>query len=207
MINTSHQVVARIDPHVRALLRELEAVWDEVVAGASAPATGSDGEPALPVDHGWVESGELKNQKDIWPGRDGGNDVTKFDRFPVFQRGDGLRLGLGYVNGGEGRLEGIGVFLVRPNDQKRLIVYFQRTDDYKQTRELWAPIRGKAGGRSYFRGMEKMPPHYAGMNIVQLKTVAAKHRLGEINVLLIDEGDTQAMLDHGAAQIALRNLS
>ena len=199
--------VARLDARVRGLLREIEAVWDEVVALASVSAGTLVSSSESSLDHEWVERDELQDQIDTWPARDGGKEVTAFQRFRVFEGSGRLRIGLGEVRGGDGELEAIGVFLISSVDRKRLVVYFQRTDDFANTHRLWAPIRGKGGGRSYFRGGGTLPPQYAGTEIVRLGTVVSNHRLREIDALLAHEDDWKTMVGHGAAQVQVRRLT
>ena len=206
-VNDYMNAVTRLDARVRNLLREVEAVWGEVVSLAGVAAEVTRTAPESFVDHAWVERDELRGQTDTWPARGGGKEVTSFRRFRVFERSGGLRIGLGEVRAGDGTLEAIGVFLIGPADRKRLVVYFQRTDDFASTHRLWAPIRGKGGGRSYFRGAETLPPQYAGMEIVRLGTVVSNHRLREIDALLAHEDDWKTMVEHGAAQVQLRRLT
>lgn len=200
MTNTS-EALRRFDPHVRGLLRQLEGLWDEVMGDQ-----GSDSVPPLPPSaHTWLELPELDNQTDTWPKPGGGKDVAVFERFRVFEREDSLRLGLGYRRRDDGERE-VGVFLLGPTTKKRLIVYFQPTE--KQGSEvLFGPIRGKNGGRSYFRGNETIPQDYADKDVVTLEDVAPNHRLREIKVLQARLDDWQTMVEHGAAQVRIRNLT
>lgn len=199
-MNTTAQILRRLDPHVRALLRELEAVWNEATGTASS--TNRSSEDA----NEWVELDEWTNQTDTWPKPGGGKDVAVFEQFRVFQRGDGLRIGLGYRRRDDQATE-IGVFLLGLNQKKRLVVYFQPTDDFEASRKMFAPIRGKNGGRSYFRGAEEVPPDYRDNEIVALWDVAPKHRLREIKVVLADADDWQTMVEHAAAQVRIRRLN
>jgi hypothetical protein len=202
MITTAN-VAARLDPHVRGLLREVEAIWDEVVDGATpAPSVTAPDAPQL---HTWVELNELHNQTDTWPKKGGGKDVAVFERFRVFERDDGLKIGLGYRRRDDGKVD-VGVFRVEGSDKKHLIVYFQATDDSSSSGKTFAPIRGKGGGRSYFRGSEAIPPDYAGKEVVTMSDVAPKHRLREIKVVLAAADDWLTMAEHGAAQVRIRNL-
>jgi hypothetical protein len=202
MANTS-EVLRRLDPHVRGLLRQLEALWDEVMGDKGSVSVPSLNTP--PSAHTWLELPELDNQTDTWPKPGGGKDVAVFERFRVFERDESLRIGLGYRRRDDGELE-IGVFLLRPTSKKRLIVYFQPTEE-QASGVLFGPIRGKNGGRSYFRGEETIPPDYADKEVVTLADVAPNHRLREIKVLLARTDDWQTMVEHGAAQVRIRNLT
>jgi hypothetical protein len=198
--------VRQVDPHVRAVLRELESMWNEIVASVER----HEGAPIMsPPERpqSWVELSELENQTDVWPGPDGGKDVVHFERFRRFEREDGLLIGLGHHRRDDGLVE-IGVFLLSPGGKKkRLVVYFQPTEGFASTEIMFAPIRGKGGGRSYFRSPDALPGRYASMDTVTLGDVAPAHRLRAITVVLARADDWQTMVEHAATQVAIRNLT
>lgn len=201
------EILRRIDPHVRGLLRELESLWCEVVAGVEPPSASVDATLSAPAEpHAWVEQRELENQTDVWPKAGGGKDIARFERFRVFERDDGLRIGLGH-NRREDGLPEIGVFLLSPGGKKRLVVYFQPTDEFPTNGVMFAPIRGKGGGRSYFRGQDALPPWYAGKEVATLADVASGHRFRENKVLLAQVEDWETMAGHAATQIRIRGLT
>jgi len=203
-ITLNTETVTRTDPHVRALLRELGSIWNEIVENAER----QEGTPILSSPdrpQGWVELSELENQSDIWPARDGGKEVAHFERFRRFEREDGLLIGLGHHRREDGLVE-IGVFRLSRGGKKRLVVYFQPTDGYPSTEIMFAPIRGRNGGRSYFRPADVLPERYTSMDTVTLGDVAPAHRLREITVVLARADDWETMVEHAATQIALRGL-
>src|SRR4051812_11178910 len=113
------EILRRVDPHVRGLLRDLEAVWDEVVASSEPRSAPVEAAPSAPTGaQRWVELSELVNQTDVWPKSGGGKDIARFERFRVFERDDGLRIGLGHHRRDDGLPE-IGVFLLSPGGKKR----------------------------------------------------------------------------------------
>ena len=181
-----------------------KSIWNEIVGSLErhegAPSLGSADRP-----RGWVELSELESQVDVWPGKDGGKDVAHFERFRRFKREDGLLIGLGYRRRDDGLLE-IGVFRLSPGGKKRLVVYFQPTDGFPSSELMFAPIRGKGGGRSYFRSPDALPQPYASMETTTLAEVAPAHRLREITVVLARGDDWQTMVEHAAVQVALRGL-
>jgi hypothetical protein len=153
----------------------------------------------------WVEVKRLQDQTYSWPPDHGG--FEKYDPFVIYQS-KGSRLALAYnVNPvfvkGRARKQ-VWVFrLGTGGGSKEPIVPFVAADDYEDTRELVAIIRGKGEtGRQMFGPGDELPPTYAHSRIDNL----GERIDGHYNryCVVAHEDDLQTMLDHGAAQVELR---
>jgi hypothetical protein len=154
----------------------------------------------------WTKVDELKDQTYQWPKKTGG--LQEFDRFVVYGA-DGLKIGLGFAHShGKEAPPEIGVFKLGARDgSKYPIVYFTATDDYDKTRELIAPIRGRAGAKSraMFRPSDELPPPYDQFPVAAFRDKRHGYRFDIVGVVA-KEDDELTMVKHGAAQIRRRGL-
>jgi hypothetical protein len=84
------------------------------------------------------------------------------------------------------------------------ITPFVAADDYEETREMVAIVRGKGEtGRQMYSPGDQLPPPYS-----DLKVEILGHRIkGHYNKyrVVAHEDDTETMLRHGAARLRLRS--
>jgi len=81
---------------------------------------------------------------------------------------------------------------------------FLATDDYRETSELIAVIRGSDGGRKMYGPGEELPHAYAGFRIVPYRDrVQAKGSWNKLAVVTADT-DTDTILNHALIQARRR---
>lgn len=98
------------------------------------------------------------------------------------------------------------VINIGPEGGMRAIAEFLATDDYEETREIIAIIKGKDGSGRQFDSADELPPIYRGW-----KTVTYRDRVQYPGSylkqgLVCKETDVETMLNHSVAQIQLRGL-
>ena len=209
VLTIAQQHTDRMFSEVIAKLLETSVDSDEQSAGDRTMLTTDEATatPSVPFDLDapaptgtWLETGRLAGQTYKWP--DG--NVDHYD-VVISYRGtggwDGLMLGLGFLPIGEVT----GFALGSGGGSKRGITYFVPADDFEHSREKLSMIRG--GGqkkRSGFAPGAELPRAYAG-----LKTAVLGDRIeGKWNVqaVVADENDHDAMLRHTGLQAKLRGL-
>lgn len=161
--------------------------------------------PTSPSASAWKMVGERENVTYPWPADAGGPDT--FDRFRIYESPKGLKIALGFGVTLAGRRI-VGVFkLGSGGGSPYPIVYFQGTDDFAQTRELIAPIRGRGGhrGKAMFKRSDGLPPLYDQFEIADLRARVEGHRFDVLGIVA-REDDEITMVEHGAAQVDLRGL-
>lgn len=98
------------------------------------------------------------------------------------------------------------VMNIGPEGGMRAIAEFLATDDYEETHEVIAIIKGKEGSGRQFDSADELPPIYRGW-----KTVTYRDRVNYPSSflkqgLVCKEDDAATMLNHSLAQIRLRGL-
>lgn len=158
----------------------------------SLPAPGRDGT--------WEETGRSALETYRWP--DGNRD--EYDDF-ISYRGagafEGAKLALGRLGNGDA----VGFVLGAGGGSKRGLVYFFAADDFETSRELVSIIRGGGTtGRAGFSPESALPSGYAGFATAVLRD----RKAGKWNVqaVVVDKDDDEAMLRHTLLQARLRGL-
>jgi hypothetical protein len=157
----------------------------------------------------WRRMRELRREQYEWPPERGGLEV--YEPYVVYEADDGLQLGLAYLNrpahqrGKDRKM--VWVFQVGHGGETpgRPLTPFFGADDYDETHELIAYIRGKGeSGRGFYGRGDTLPAGYAGFRIEDYQSRIA----GGFDkfCVVVDEGDTATMLTHAAVQIAHRGL-
>jgi hypothetical protein len=186
-----------VERHAGALFAELRVVLGE--AGHAARNGSQDG---------WTEVGLLADQTYSWPPDAGG--LERYDPFVVYERGD-LNLALAHntqpVVVKDRPRKQIWVFHLRaPRGSKRPIVPFVAADDYDETGELVAIIRGKGpNGRKMFGPGDALPREYERVRLDRFGNRITGHY--DKFCVVATEEDPVTMLNHGAAQIRLREVA
>ncbi|HEX5593626.1 MAG TPA: hypothetical protein VFX35_09795 [Solirubrobacterales bacterium] len=98
------------------------------------------------------------------------------------------------------------VVSIGPEGGMRAIAEFLATDDYEETGEVIAIIKGKDGTGRLFDSADELPPVYK-----DLRTVTYRDRVDYPGSylkqgLVCDEDDAETMLNHSLAQMRLRDL-
>lgn len=153
----------------------------------------------------WVE---LRREPDVtytWP--DG--NVDRYEDYVIY-RGtgdfDGMQLALGYIREGVHEGDVVGFHLGEGAGSKRGITYFFPADDFDQTNEKVSMIRGGGEhGRSGFAPGAALPRSYGEMSTDVLR--ARKAGKWNVQAVVADADDHDAMLTHTALQARLRGLS
>lgn len=165
---------------------------------AAAPARG--GPLDLPED--WRVVRERKGESYSWP--NGGDRYKRYRVFLGTTRAEGaVQIGLGETirkkKWGRDR-KYVVAFLSAGSPQKPL-VEFVAADDYEQTRELVAVIRGSDGGRRMYGVGDALPAVYTERFRTQIYTERVVHP-GVWNriVVVAREDDDEAMLNHALIQ-------
>ena len=161
---------------------------------------GRGGSADLPED--WRVVRELKGESYRWPqGRD------RYSRYRVFvgtTRAEGaVQIGLGETvrENAWGRDRKYVVAFLSSGSPQHPLVEFVAADDYEQTRELVAVIRGSDGARRMYGAGDTLPALYAERFRTQIYNErinhpGAWHKL----VVVAREDDDQAMLNHALIQ-------
>lgn len=194
---------------------ELEVLLRE--AGNDSPqAEGPPGDPTGPMEidedpgywaldvrklsGSWHETDRPTGETYSWPDR----TVDEYKEFIRFE-GDGDFTGTRLALGTKADGDVVGFALGAGGGSKRGITYFFRADNFKQTEELASMIRGGGStGRAGFSPGEPTPLPYADFKIETLR----ERKAGKWNVqaVVVDASDFDAMLAHTALQARLRNL-
>jgi len=192
---TVEELAAIVSHHLRAAADEI----DRSRSGHPTPPDTSSGERGS-----WELVADWGPQSYTWPKDNGG--VELYDRFLVYRRGT-TQVGVGL--GAEATVKGVerrmtSLFRV-DGMSKRYVVPFVSADDFAKTGEMVALIRGKGPSRrQLFAAGDPLPAEYDHLRIGAYgqRIAGAWNRL----CVIAQESDLESMLDHAAAQIAIRDL-
>jgi hypothetical protein len=98
------------------------------------------------------------------------------------------------------------VISIGPEGGMRAIAEFLATDDYDETGDVIAIIKGKDGSGRQFDSADELPPVYRGWNTVTYRDRVDYPGSYLKQGLVCNERDFETMLNHSVAQIQLRNL-
>ena len=171
-----------------------DAGADETAASARAEAL------ALPGD--WRVVRERSGESYRWP-----NGRDAYEPYRVFMgttRAEGaVQIGLGETvrENKWGRDRKYVVAFLSGGSPQQPLVEFVATDDYEQTRELVAVIRGSDGGRRMYGAGDALPPLYADRFRTQIYNERVVYP-GAWNkvVVVAREDDDETMLNHALIQ-------
>jgi TIR domain len=166
---------------------------------AVVPDTGAD------LVTGWQLVDRRKDQAYRWP-----DLFERYDRYHVY-RGETQREGIVFISLGWAVRPGawgmdrryVVSFLSRRAPQTPL-AEFLAADDYDETGELIAIIRGRDGGSKMYGPADDRPPAYAGFRIATYRDrVQAKGSWNKLAVVAA-ETDTDTILNHALIQARRR---
>ncbi|MGZ6617073.1 MAG: hypothetical protein ACXVFQ_21945 [Solirubrobacteraceae bacterium] len=154
----------------------------------------------LPSD--WRVVKERKGESYRWP-----NGRDRYSRYRVFigtTRTEGaVQIGLGETirENKWGRDRKYVVAFLSAGSPQQPLVEFVAADDYEQTRELVAVIRGSDGGRRMYGAGDALPTLYAKRFRTQIYNERVDHS-GAWNkvAVVVGEDDEHAILDHALIQ-------
>lgn len=179
-------------PSVRALASRQDQVYGST-------------DTAIDLVARWQLADRREGQAYQWP-----ETLEHYDRYEVYQ-GETQREGMVFISlgwtirgaaWGMDRLYAVS-FLTRQAPQTPL-AEFLAADDYADTRELIAVIRGSDGGRRMYGPKENLPPVYAQFRIVVYRDrVQAKGAWNKLAVVA-GEVDTDTILNHALIQARRR---
>jgi hypothetical protein len=156
--------------------------------------------PDLPDD--WRLLNEREGESYRWPKRR--DDYSPYRVFIGTTRAEGaVQIGLGETirENAWGRDRKYVVAFLSGGSPQHPLVEFVAADDFEDTRELVAVIRGSDGGRRMYGIGDKLPAVYAERFRTQIYNERVVHP-GVWNkvVVVAREDDTAAMLDHALVQ-------
>jgi hypothetical protein len=198
--------------HGRAALQELDAALTALEeAGAHLRATEvTEGRTMLTTaTRVWRQLRQLPRGEYTWPEDHGGHEI--YEPLDIYEADDGLELAVGYntrlvrVWGGDHKH----IWIFRPGPNGTLpgdpIATFLSADDFEETGEYVAYIKGKgATGKQHYGPGDTLPPEYGDMKIQIHRDRIARSYIKFC--VVAHEDDVAAMLNHAAAQIAIRGL-
>jgi hypothetical protein len=169
--------------------------------GAATPAAAArPGLPDLPEE--WRLVREREGESYRWPKR---TDVySPYRVFLGMTRGEGaVQIGLGETirDNAWGRERKYVVAFLSGSAPQQPLAEFVAADDFEDTRELVAVVRGSDGGRRMYGVGDKLPAVYSDRFRTQLYNERVAHP-GAWNkvVVVAREADDAAMLDHALIQ-------
>lgn len=98
------------------------------------------------------------------------------------------------------------VISIGPEGGKRAIAEFLAADDYDETGDVIAIIKGKDGSGRQFASADELPSIYGGWNTVTYRDRVDYPGSYLKQGLVCNERDADTMLNHSLAQIQLRGL-
>lgn len=141
-----------------------------------------------------------------------GEDRDVYDPFSVYEATlstGGVKLAVGRCERartfGEDRIYYI-VTSIGPEGGIRAISEFLATDDYEQTNDVIAIVKGKEGSARLFDRPEELPSVYAPMQTVTYRDRVDYPGAFQKQAVVCNEQDHETMLNHSLAQIQLRGL-
>jgi hypothetical protein len=202
MTTTIVSVLDLVERHTSALWLDLREVL-----GESREEDGGSPPEAITADSSgsWMEIERRPNETYTWPPDKGGKE--EYDPFVLYKRGSQL-LALAHnvanvpVKGRDRKQ--IWVFhLQAGGGSKQPITPFIAADDYDDTREMVAIIRGKGDTkRKMFGPGDELVSDYDDLKVEILRDRVAGHY--RMYCVVAHEDDHESMLRHGAAQARLR---
>ena len=175
------------------------------VAGGREHHLNGSIEPGSDLVTGWQLVDSRESQVYQWP-----ETLERYERYNVY-RGETQAEGTVFISLGWTVRRGawgadrvyIVSFLSQRAPQKPL-TEFLAADDYAETGDLIAVIRGSDGGRRMYRPAEDLPPAYAQFRIATYRDrVQAKGAWNKLAVVAADT-DTDAILNHALIQARRR---
>lgn len=194
------------DPELGPLLTHLaEAGYRDPIikpVAGDGPARTVAGHSAADLPEGWSLVGERRGQSYQWP-----DERDVYSRYRVFMavtRAEGaVQIGLGETVRKKkwGRDRKYVVAFLSSGSPQRPLAEFAAADDYEQTRELVAVIRGSDGGRRMYGVGDTLPAVY----VERFRTQLYRERVdypGVWNkvVVVAREDDHMTMLNHALIQ-------
>ena len=172
---------------------------DGVTTAEAAPPTGA---PAADLPEDWRLVADRGDESYRWP-----NGRDRYSPYRVFvgaTRAEGaVQIGLGETvrKNKWGRDRKYVVAFLSGGAPQQPLVEFVAADDYEQTRELVAVVRGSDGGRRMYGAGDQLPPLYAE----RFRTAIYNERVvypGAWNkvVVVAREDDDETMLNHALIQ-------
>jgi len=201
------------DQDVQALIEEALRATQSASEESSGPSPVGVREP-----HGSTEpsarAGELPEEWNLVEGREGESyrwpsGVEHYESFRVFEGSTStgtLRLALAEHAPIElrGGLRKYYVVFYVTAGSKRPLVTFQAADDYEQTQELVAIIRGRDGGRKMYGPGDALPEAYESFPVEEFnERIVGPGSLHKFAVVA-REDDAATMLAHGYLQARQR---
>jgi hypothetical protein len=184
------------------VIRHVDA--DGAIDGAAPPRGG-----ALDLPEDWRLVREREGESYRWPkGRD------QYKPYRVFMgttRAEGaVQIGLGETirKNRWGRDRKYVVAFLSPGSPQQPLVEFVAADDYEQTRELVAVVRGSDGGRRMYGVGDPLPAVYTERFRTEVYNERVVHP-GAWNkiVVVAGEDDDEAILNHALIQSRRRDLT
>lgn len=188
-------------------LESLEELRRQLVLPATTRATppAPDPDADLPVEWRFVEDRHQVTY--TW-----GGDTDTYEPFTVYEAdndGDRVRLAIGKCDRtrtfGEERVYFI-VMALGPAGGMRAISEFLATDDYDETRDVIAIIKGKEGTAQQFDLADELPPAYSRWQTLRYRDRVNYPGAYSKQALVCNENDHETMLNHSLTQIRLRGL-
>ena len=154
---------------------------------------------------GWQFVDHREGQVYRWP-----RLLEHYDAYEVY-RGETHREGTVFISLGRAVRRGMWgmdrryvVSFLSQRAPQMPLAEFLATDDYTETGELIAVIRGSDGGRKMYRPTKDLPPAYEGFRIATYRDrVQIKGSLNKLAVITA-ETDTDTILNHALIQARRR---
>jgi hypothetical protein len=154
---------------------------------------------------GWQLVGRREGQTYRWP-----DTVERYDRYEVYkgetQREGTVFIALGWTvrRGAWGMDRTYVVSFLSQHAPQLPVAEFLAADDYAETGELVAVIRGSDGGRRMYGPTEHLPPAYSQFRIASYRErIQAKGSWNKLAVVAA-ETDIDAILNHALIQARRR---
>jgi hypothetical protein len=171
-------------------------------AGSAEKAAAPTGTSTADLPDGWQLLGERERQSYQWP-----DSREQYSRYRVFigtTHGEGaVHIGLGETirENKWGRDRKYVVAFLSGGSPQQPLAEFVAADDYAETRELVAVIRGSDGGRRMYGPGDALPEVYEDRFRTQMYSERVVYP-GVWNkvVVVAGEGDDAAMLNHALIQ-------
>jgi hypothetical protein len=176
-------------------------------AGFDNPIISPDRGGALDIPEDWRVVGEREGESYGWP-----NGRDRYKPYRVFvgtTRTEGaVQIGLGETIRKKkwGRDRKYVVAFLSAGSPQQPLVEFVAADDYDQTRELVAVIRGSDGGRRMYGAGDALPAVYSERFRTQMYNERVVHPgVWNKTVVVAREDDDEAMLTHALIQSRRRD--
>jgi hypothetical protein len=165
--------------------------------------TDADGTTELPA--GWELVREMPNQSYAWP-----ELHEDYDPYRIYT-GTTVREGVVHIALGKAPrtntwgTRGYTVGFLSSGSPQIALVEFLTTDDYEQTRNLVAVIRGSDGGKKMYGPGDPLPQVYVdNFTIVVFRDEVKAPRAWSKMAVLVHEDDTDSILNHALLQARRR---